>query len=105
MITPQQGTFDITFTPNQKDWSTDIHTYLLGEYMRGDISLKATKHADRTLELNISGLLGKTFTLRLPQPPGRELKLDLTWENDLIELFMNGKLLKVFIASQMRTSS
>jgi hypothetical protein len=105
MNTSQQGTFGITFTPNQKDWSTDIHTYLLGEYLRGDISLKATKHADQTLELNISGPLGKTFTLRLPQPPGRELKLGLTWENDLIELFMNGKPLKVFIASQMRMSS
>ena len=105
MITPQKGTFGITFTPNRHNWSTDDHTYLLGEYLRGDISLKATKHADRTLELNISGPLGKTFTLRRPQPPGRELKLGLTWENDLIELFMNGKLLKIFIASQMRTST
>ena len=102
MNTSQQGTFGITFTPNRHNWSTDDHTYLLGEYLRGDISLKATKHADRTLELNISGLLGKTFTLRLPQPPGRELKLGLTWKNDEVALFMNGKLLKTFIPSQMR---
>jgi hypothetical protein len=101
MITRQQGTFGVTFTPQPNDWSTDSQTYLLGEYLKEDMSLTATKHADRTLELNVSGPLGKTFTLRGPQPPCRELKLGFTWENDEIQLFMNGKLLKSFIASEM----
>jgi hypothetical protein len=101
MITPQKGTFGITFAPQHNNWSTDNQTHLLGEYLREDLSLIATKHADRTLELNVSGPLGKTFTLRGPQPPCRELRLGFTWENDEIKLFMNGKLLKSFIPSEM----
>ena len=77
MITPQKGTFGITFTPQHNNWSTDNQTYLLGEYLTEDLSLTATKHADRMLELNFSGPLGKTFTLRMPQPPCRELKFSV----------------------------
>lgn len=103
MITPQKGTFGITFTPQHNNWSTDNQTYLLGEYLTEDLSLTATKHADRMLELNINGPLGKTFTLQMPQPPCRELKLGLMWENDEARLFMNGKLTKTFKLSEIRT--
>jgi hypothetical protein len=102
MITPEKGTFGVTFIPHHKDWSTDDHTYLLGEVLKEGLSLRATKHADRMLELTLSGPLGKTLTWRGPQPPCRELKLGFAWEDVEMKLFVNGKLIKTFMPSEMR---
>jgi hypothetical protein len=102
LINPQKGTLGVTFIPDQKDWSTDDRTYLLGEVSKEGLSLRATKHTDHMLELTLSGPLGKTLTWRGPQPPCRKLKLGFAWEDDEIKLFMNGRLLETFVPSEMR---
>jgi hypothetical protein len=102
LINPQKGTLGITFIPQHKDWSTDDHTYLLGEVLREGLSLRAIKHTDRTLELTLDGPLGKTLTLRGPQPPCRKLRLGFAWEDAEMQFFMNGKRLQTFNLSHLQ---
>lgn len=88
-----EGSIVFWLNPKQKDWSTNSSGYNFGAIKQQEISAEATKHPDKTIEIKITSPFDKTFVFKnpIPQCDQRGLQVAITWTNDKVELYLNGK--------------
>lgn len=93
----KEGTVEFTLRPPNANWLTDDKTYELKAPQIPGVGVSATKHADRTMEVEISGPFDRTWTFRKPinkfDPDGR-LHIAMTWKDDRINFFLHGELVE-----------
>ena len=92
MSTPE-GTIDFWLKHQHPDWATNGSGYKFGPFSHEDLSVKATKHPDKTLELQVFGPAQRSFTFKHPMPtcPPKGLYVAITWSASEVILYMNGK--------------
>lgn len=90
----EEGSVTFWLRHKHADWTTNSNGYSFGNIDTSEISVDAVKHPDRTIELTVSGPLGKDFTLRYPIPKcdARGLFVAITWESPEVKLYLNGGL-------------
>lgn len=91
----KEGTVEFRLTHQRPDWSRDDHRYKFGPFQYGDIIVQAVKQPDKTVEITIRGPFGKRFTFHRPMPPcENELHVVITWKEQKVNLYLNGKLVE-----------
>jgi hypothetical protein len=76
-------------------WTTDRRRYVFApRYGPVGMSLLTIKQPEGTLVLRVAGPCARRFTFRQPLPPfdRRGMHVIVTWYEDVIELYLNGKL-------------
>ncbi len=94
MATPE-GTISFWINHDHSDWATNDSGYNFGPFdTKQDLALRAIKHPDKTLEINVIGPLGAEHTLRGPMPvPGdKGIHVAVTWQGNELKLYLNGEL-------------
>lgn len=77
------------------DWMTNANRYVFQKVERAGITVEAAKDQDRTIEIKVHGLLGRTFTFVHPLPPPQQrrgLHVAIGWERPNVMLYLNGLL-------------
>lgn len=88
-----EGSIVFELKHEHKDWSTNSSSYNFRGIEQGDISAEAKKHSDKTIEIKLTGPFDKTFVFKNPIPPcdQRGLHVAMTWKDEKVELYLNGK--------------
>jgi len=88
-----EGSIVFWLNHEHKDWSTNSSGYNFGITKQGDISVEAKKLPDKTIEIKLVGAFDKTFVFKnpIPQCDRRGLQVAVTWKNNKVELYLNGK--------------
>ncbi len=86
-----EGSIRFWLQQEQPDWTIDENVYQFRSIRQSGIAIKATKHPDKTIELNVTGPLGQSLRFRQPIPPcdKRGLHVVLTWKQSEIKLYLN----------------
>jgi hypothetical protein len=94
MSIKNEGSLVFWLNHEHKDWPTNSSGYNFGTSRIEDISAETKKHPDKTIEIKIIGPFNKTFVFQRPIPPcdQRGLQVVITWGNDKVQLYLNGKL-------------
>lgn len=84
----------ITFRPkhDNSDWTTDDNIYRFPPFERGGIGVQATKMADCTLAVKVTGPLGGVFLFKVDMPGANHLQVTVTWKLPDVKLYLNGLL-------------
>ena len=87
------GSMVFELSHEHKDWPTNSSGYNFDIVQLQEISAKATKHSDKTVEIKLTGPFDKTFVFRRPIPPcdQRGLHVAMTWADNKVQLYLNGK--------------
>lgn len=107
MIDPNQGTFAVKLLPPAPKWWADNQEYLLAKGGTHGLAFQATKHSDQTLEIFIEGPLNQSFHLHGPCPSCPQddtLHIAITWQDDALNLYLNGQPTQEFRPSEMPRS-
>jgi hypothetical protein len=93
MTTPE-GTITFWLKHQHPDWPSNSNGYYFGPFSHEDLSVKAVKHPDKTLELFVSGPSGRSFEFKHPVPecPPKGLMVVITWTPKEMKLYLNTKL-------------
>jgi len=88
-----EGSMVFWLSHEHKDWSTNSSGYNFRAIEQKEISAEAKKHPDKTIEIKLIGPFDKTFVFKnpIPQCDHRGLQIAMTWKNDKVELYLNGK--------------
>jgi len=88
-----EGSMVFWLSHEHKDWPTNSSGYNFGTIEQKEISAEAKKHPDKTIEIKLIGPFDKTFVFKnpIPQCDQRGLQIAMTWKNDKVELYLNGK--------------
>ena len=92
-----EGSITFRLKHEHPDWPTNEHAYNFGTLdTRGIQGTKvtATKHPDRTLELDMDGPFDQHHNVRLPIPicDERGLFVAITWQKPDLKIYLNGAL-------------
>ncbi len=92
----EEGSMTFWCRHKHRDWPTNSNSYNFSEFTAQSIKVKASKHSDRTVELNIDGPLGQQFNIRKPIPECDEggLFVAITWGRPEVKVYLNGKLVE-----------
>jgi hypothetical protein len=92
----KEGSITFTLKHEHKDWATNDSGYRFGTVKISGVSVEAVKNPDRTVQLKVSGPLGKDFEFRtyIPECDERGLFVAITWKEPEINLYLNGKLVE-----------
>lgn len=93
-----EGSIVFQVRHHHKDWATNssCYNFRTTKLKLEGISVKTTKHPDKTVEIKLIRLSGKTFTFRNPVPAcdERGLHVAITWKEDKVKLYLNGQLVE-----------
>ena len=91
MVTPE-GTVTFWLKHEHADWWSNDKGYSFGPMKMHGIELSATKHPDRTIDLNIAGPSNHKFTFShdVPGCTPKGLMIALTWTPAEVRLYLNG---------------
>jgi hypothetical protein len=89
-----EGSMVFWLNHEHKDWPTNLYGYNFGTIKQKDILAEANKHPDKTIEIKLFGPFDKSFVFQKPIPTcdQRGLQVAMTWKNDEVKLYLNGKL-------------
>ena len=78
------------------NWPTNRAVYHFPEITSGGITFNAMKNYDRTVTIFIDGPFGNPYEFKEPIPPcdERGLHVAVTWSNNEVILYLNGKRVK-----------
>lgn len=93
MSLKNEGSIVFGLSHEHKDWPTNSSGYNFPTIKQKDIVAETTKHPDKTIEMKLIGPFDKTFVFQNPIPPcdQRGLQVAMTWKDDKVELYLNGK--------------
>ena len=91
-----EGSMTFWLRHEHKDWTSNSNTYSFGEIEHSGIIAGSIKKPDRTVEIKLSGALGRDFTFRqsIPTCDERGLSVAFTWTDKEINLYLNGRLVE-----------
>lgn len=91
-----EGSIVFWLSNEHKDWPTNSSGYNFPTVKHKDITAEVKKHPDKTVEIKLTGPFDKTFTFRNPIPlcDQRGLQVAMTWKDDEVQLYLNGKPIK-----------
>lgn len=89
-----KGTVSFWVQHADRSWSINHERYDLPSFEHEGVSVRVTKHTDKTVEINISGPLGQNFSFRHPLPLCGEggLQLMIRWKRPELRLYLNGQI-------------
>jgi hypothetical protein len=91
---PPEGTVFFLVDHPHPDWRTNSHGYNFGRISKGPLSIRTTKHPDKTMEISIEGLGESVISTRRPIPttdqPG--VAVVLVWNGKNVIFYMCGQL-------------
>jgi hypothetical protein len=95
---PPTGTRELWLNHRDNDWSTNGHVYRFPPVVRQHVRMVVVKHPNKTVVIEADGPFGRRFNFRLPMPTcdGRGLHVVITWENQVINFYLNGQLAESF---------
>jgi hypothetical protein len=93
----KEGSATFWLRHRDRDWAVNEKEYQFGEIRKSGMSVEASKHTDKTIDLLVSGPLGQDFKFRHPIPKcdSRGLFVAVTWQDLEVKLYLNGKLTEV----------
>ena len=93
MSLKQEGSMDFWLKHPHRDWATNDNGYRFGPFSYEGITCSAIKHPNRTIEISVRGPFDRRFTFRYPMPQcdERGLHVAITWKDDQVKLYLNGK--------------
>ncbi len=98
-----EGSITFWLRHEHEDWTTNSESYHFATVKRPGVAVKAIKHPDKTIELELSGPLGQHFDFRhlIPECEARGLFVAITWKAPELNLYLNGKLVEAVSLSQL----
>ena len=84
------------------DWPTDSERYTWPPLSTSGLSVRCIKNTDKTLQVEVEGVLGQTVVFREPLPecdPTR-LHLAIRWKDPEIDLILDGNLVRTLLVSE-----
>ncbi len=90
---PEKGTIAAWFTHDDLSWSTNDVGYNFDLFEYKTLGIRPTKHPDKTIEIQVTGLRGEDFVFRHPMPAcdARGLHVVLVWTAAEVKLYLNGE--------------
>jgi len=97
MTIEKEGTITFWLRHHNMEWYKDENGYNFGPFTGAGVTVHAVKHPTRELALDISGPLGKThdFSVQVPECTPRGLFVAITWKDECLRLYLNGKEVEV----------
>ena len=95
MSLEKKGTIAFSIKHDHPDWATNDQSYNFGPFDTGlGLAVRAVKHPDKTLEISVAGPMGMTHAFRGPMPAvgPRGTMVGVTWKDNELKLYLNGKL-------------
>jgi hypothetical protein len=96
-------TGSITFWAKHEhpDWASNSNGYDFGSFTGEGITVKMTKHPNRSVTFDIDGPFAKSFHLEsaMPDCGPKGLFVAITWENKSLNLYLNGQLVETVSAN------
>lgn len=91
---PYQGSIATRLQHGDRDWATNNQGYEFQEISTGRLKLRAVKHPDRTLEIELEGPLDRTsrFIAKLTNPGPAGVTVVFKWQKGTISFYLNGEL-------------
>ena len=93
----KKGSATFWLRHRDRDWVVNEKEYQFGEMRKSGMSVEASKHTDRTINLLVAGPLGKDFKFHHPIPKcdSRGLFVAVTWKDVEVKLYFNGRLIEI----------
>ena len=87
-----EGSMTFWLRHEHKDWATNNSSYNFGAVQTEDVSAKAVKHPDKSVEIKLLDPFNQSFSFRQPIPTcdDRGLFVALTWKDRQVKLYLNG---------------
>ncbi len=88
-----EGTITFRTKGQHDDWSTNDQDYQFPPAGREGIEIQSRKKSDKTVELNVTDQFGNSAAFQEPLPScdDRGLSVAISWKNQTVDLFLNGR--------------
>ena len=95
---PAQGTISFWLRHPHEDWQTNAHGYDFGTMGDSDLSVSVRKEPDRTISIVIIGVRPDAVTFQglLGEPEGPRVMIAVSWDAQIITIYINGKPVKTY---------
>jgi hypothetical protein len=89
----QEGTVMFSVNHQHPDWKTNSYGYHFGPLAQGLLSVRATKHPDRTMEICVEGLSESIVATRqaIPDTQQPDVMVGFTWTGTKIVFYLCGE--------------
>jgi hypothetical protein len=89
----REGTISYFAKGEHSDWATNNNSYNFPNVEQGPIIVSSRKNPDKTVFVQINGPFGNSYDFREPIPlcDARGLHVAITWANNEVILYLNGK--------------
>ncbi len=94
MNTKNKGTVTFLLQHEHADWFSNHHRYEFPTIRHENLTVKAVKNHDCTIEININGLLEQRLRFVQPIPTScdaRGLQVAISWTVQNVILYLNGR--------------
>ncbi len=94
MSIEQEGTVTFALSHAHADWATNEQGYRFAPVNSHGVTVEASKHPDKTVEVRISGPFRQQFLFRRPVPASTDtgVVVAITWQAGEVKLYLNGEL-------------